>query len=483
MATTLEEPEPTVRKLAGSNINLAGVGRVELLHLLSQNKETSVFVTSNSGLLVKTFDLDCGKPDEVSYGPYLSYQLEVENFEDIQAIEELRPRVPAYYGSSIDPERKFAFIAMEYLQGQNLLAWSQTAAASGYPTDWVEEFRAAIYESLAIVRLFHRHGIVLIDFKPDNVIRLYDGGVKFVDLGAFYTPRHSQQTDKYVYSATPDYAELVIDTSNVQTGHALTQGSDIFSSGVGLFELATGHSRLAIAADCAEQMLGLPSIYRFRDSQIKDVWYAYPHLKELLPLIATQLKERRLLFSEFWHLLKGYLAHEVVDWESLSEDRHREMLLESGTAFITDQLPDQLKWLAAPIARSTTLRSFRLRHVRELMELIADPVPGEVQEDIAHHNSVIQLAHDLYPPVEFRQPLNAWEVRLDPQVEHWAISCPLAASELREISRFTFLRESGRDDQGHRFFQIVGDSEADDRQDEKLNLAHLATDRSTWVGT
>jgi serine/threonine protein kinase len=481
MANSLPE-ETSAGKLTGVTVTLTGFGRTELTRLINQNSETSVYATSHPGLVVKTFDLECGKVDEVSYGPYLSFRGEVENFEDIQGIDILRSRVPAYYGSSIDNERKFAFIAMEYLSGENLLAWSQSAAAVDYPIEWVQQFRQALYETLSIVKLFHSYGIILIDFKPDNVIRLFSGEVRFVDLGAFFTPRHGRDTENYVYSATPDYAELIIDTSNVQTGLPLTQGSDIFSAGVALFELATGGSRLAIAPETAETMLSRASVYRFRDSQIKDVWRSYPHLQELLPLLETQLNERRILFSEFWHLLKSYLASEVADWESLPEEEHRQMLLATGTAFIADQLPDQLQWLANAIARATTLRSFRLKSVIELMELLADPVAETVRDDIACHNGVIQLARDLDPPVAFRQLLNLWEVRANPETNHWAICSPLVASELRTVAQFTFLKEICHDDGGHRFYQIVGDLEADDCDGEKLTLLRLAVDHRSWVG-
>jgi serine/threonine protein kinase len=479
----MEDLEATEQEsLVGQGVNLAGVGKLEMIRLINRNSETSVYATSHPGMVLKTFDVECGKTDELSYGPYLSFRVEVENFEDIQGIDELRARVPAYYGSNIDVARKFAFIAMEYLQGENLLAWCQGAAASGYPAEWAAQFRAALYDTLAIVRLFHRHGIILIDFKPDNVIRMFDGTVKFVDLGAFFTPRHGRDTENYVYSATPDYAELVIDTSNVQTGLPLTQGSDIFSAGVALFEMATEGSRLSIADETAEKMLAQPSVYRFRDSQIRDVWKACPHLQDLLPLVETQLKERRILFSEFWHLLKSYLAFEVAEWESLSEEEHRQMVLATGTAFISDQLPAQLQWLADPIARATTLRSFRLKSIGELMDLVAEPASDAIREDIVRNNGLIQLARDLDPPVEFRESLNGWEVKINPQTEHWAICSPVAASELRQVAAFTFLKQVCQDDEGHRFFQVVGDLEADNFGGEKLTLAHLVFDRSAWVG-
>lgn len=474
--------ESPAGKFAGLSVSLAGVGKVVLTHVLFKNSETSIYATSRPGLVLKTFDLDCGKTDELSYGPYLSYGVEVENFQDIQRIEELRSRVPAYYGSNLDSERKFGFIGMEFLQGQNLLSWCQMAAEDGYPSAWTDEFRATLYETLSIVSLFHKHDIILIDFKPDNVIRLFGGAVKFVDLGAFFTPRHNRETEKYVYSATPDYAELVIDTANVQTGLPLKQGSDIFSAGIAFFEMATGGSRLAMSDECAESLLAQPGNFLFRDSQIKDIWRSYPHLKDLLPLVHTQLKERRILFSELWHLLKSYLASQMEDWDSLSEEQHGQMLLDTGISFIADQLPLQLKWLAEPVARATTLRSFRLKSVADLMNMIGVPVAESVQEDIARCNGAAVMARDLDPPVTFREPMNVWDVRQNPQTAHWAVSTSLAASELWQVAEFTFVKEFCRDEAGHRFFQIVGDLEADFIEGEKLTLRHLATDHAAWVG-
>jgi len=198
--------------------------------------------------------------------------------------------------------------------------------------------------------------------------------------------------------------------------------------------------------------------------------------------VQTQLKERRILFSELWYLLKSYLAAEVAEWESLPESQHREMLLATGTSFIADQLPLRLNWLAGPIAQATTLRSFRLSSVVELMDLIAEPASESVREDIAQHNIVAQVARDLDPPVEFSAALNVWDVRVNPQTAHWAISSRLAAAQLRDVAAFTSLKEVYRDPDGHRFFQIVGDLEADNFETGKLTLEHLAHEHTAWLG-
>ena len=468
-------------KFRGLTLDLVGLGKVQLTHLLNRNSETRVYHTTHPRVVVKMFDLGCGKADEISYGPYMSFGLEVANFEDILAIEALRPFVPAYYGANINYDQKYAYIAMEYLAGQNLKAWCEDASAGGYGEEWLREFKEAVYDALSIVTRFHEHGIILIDFKPDNIIRLTERGIVFVDLGAFFTPRHYRETDKYVYSATPDYAELLIDASNVQAGVPPSEASDIFSTGVALFELATGASRLEIQGETADEILANPAIFLFRDSQIRDLWQSYPHLKDLLPSLDTQLRERRILFSEVWNLLKGYIAHKLADWETLPAGQRDQILLTTGTTFILEQLPPQLQWLAGPVAQATVLRSQRLKSVAELMDLIADPLPGDVGDDIRQQNGFFQYLGDLERPGVFVDHLNRWQVRWNPSAGHWAISVPVAFVQLLEGARFTALKQIYTDDEGHRYYHVVSDLEADDSSEGKLTLWQIRNDHFAWV--
>jgi len=479
MAGATETPED---KYSGLTVDLVGLGKVQLTHLLNRNAETRVYHTTHPRTVVKMFDLSCGKADEISYGPYMSFGLEVANFEDILGIEDLRPFVPAYYGANINYDQKYAFIAMEYLEGQNLKSWCEEAAIDGYAGQWLAEFKEAVYEALSIVMRFHEHGIILIDFKPDNIIRLRGKGIMFVDLGAFFTPRHYRETDKYVYSATPDYAELLIDASNVQAGVPPTEASDIFSTGVALFELATGASRLEIEGETADEILANPAIIRFRDSQIRDLWRSYPHLKDLLPVLEKQLKERRILFSELWNLLKGYVATKLPDWESLPPEQRDQIILATGTTFILEQLPERLQWLAGPIAQATVLRSMRLKNITDVMSLIAEPLPSSVREDLEHHNCLVQFLCDLERPVEFVQHLNSWQVRLNESTGHWAIAVPVAFLQLVNSAQLTSLKQAYTDAEGHRYFHIVSDSEADNWEEGKLTLWQIRNDHFAWVG-
>lgn len=466
---------------AGLTVSVPGLGAVRLIRALASNPETALYQTDHAGVVVKIFDLSCGRPDEIGYGPYVNFQAELANFEEIHTLEGLRDFVPAYYGANIDYDAKYAFIAMEYLPGPNLRAWAEDEAARGYGPDTLDELRQATHEMLAILHLFHERGLLMIDFKPDNVIRLPDGRVRLVDLGAFFTPRHRANVANFVYAATPDHAEVLIDASNLQAGTPPSTASDVFSAGVALFELATGVSRLELDPATAEEMLATPSMYRFRDSQIADVWRAFPHLREALPLVQTQLRERRLLFSEVWHLLKAYVGAKVPDWERLDPEQQNQVLLSTGTTFIMEQLPTSLAWLGGAIARATVLRSQRLRDLRELIQLLGNPAPDHALADVATHNHLVRQVRDLGLEAEFAGRLNTWEVRWHRGAGHWAVAAPLAARELGANADFVHLQPTGADDEGHTYWRAVDELDAGDIQGRKATVARLAQDHRAWL--
>jgi serine/threonine protein kinase len=468
-------------KHAGLVVNLAGLGRVCLVQAIARNPETALYQTDHEGVVVKVFDLDCGKADEISYGPYANFQAELATFEEIQATELLRPFVPTYFGADIDYERKHAFIAMEFLQGQNLRLWAEGTASAGYESAQLDELRRAIVQTFSILDQFHRHGLVVIDFKPDNVIRLPDGAVRLVDLGAFYTPRHGRDLTSFVYAATPDHAEVLIDVSNLQASVPPGVASDVFSAGVALFEMATGNSRLMMDPVTAEEILASPAMYLFRDSQINDVWRAFPHLKRELPLVQSQLRERRLLFSELWHLLKAFVAAKVPDWESLPEEQHGQILLSTGTTFIMEQLPPALAWMAGVIARATTLRSLRAGSMGELIQLLGNPAPEDVVADLAAHNTLVRLLASLDLSADFTTRPNTWDVRFDEQSGHWAIAAPAAGWELGENAAFVFLRRAHTDDADHTYWEAVDEFDANIEGGRRCTLAGLKHDHQAWL--
>jgi len=466
---------------AALSVQVPGLGSVRLTHALVENPETALYQTDHAGVVVKVFDLSCGRPDEIGYGPYLNFQAELANFEEIQALDDLREFVPAYFGGHIDYDAKFACIAMEYLRGHNLRFWAEETAARGYDATALDALRRAAREVFGILARFHQRGLIMIDFKPDNVIRLDNGTVRLVDLGAFFMPRHRGNVGSFVYTATPDHAEVLIDASNLQAGVPLSTASDVFSAGVALFELATGTSRLRLDPQTAEDMLAAPSMYRFRDSQIADVWRAFPHLKQALPLVQTQLRERQLLFSEVWHLLKAYVAAHVVDWEALPSLEQDQILLSTGTNFIVEQLPPALNWLGAAIAQATVLRSLRVRNLEALVELLASPAPEPVLADLATHNTLLRCLRNLELDTHFVTQLDTWETRADPASGRWAVAASAGVRALGDNAGFVYLHRSHADAEGNSYWEAVEEDAADETAVGKACLAHLANDPQAWI--
>jgi serine/threonine protein kinase len=474
-------PSRTAGRFTGPTVELPQAGQICLGPVLANRSETALYDTDCPGIVVKLFNLECSKPDEISYGPYLGFKLELANYEEIQKNSQLAGLVPTYHGAHIDYERKYACIAMEYLEGQDLKSWCEQEVEKGQEEEWLRDFRRAIYETLGIIHVFHSYGIILLDLKPENILRLRDGHIRLVDLGAFFTPRHAHDLANYVYSATPEHAEVLIDASNLQSGLPPTEASDVFSAGVALFEMATGTSRLLINDSTAQEILEAPELYRFLDSQIRDIWHGFPHLRALLPLVQTQLVDRHLLFSEVWNLLKAYIGRKVPDWESLPPPQQDQILVATGTTFIMEQLPPPLLWLAGPIAQATTLRSARLKTIAELMTLLAEPVTAEVLDSLSQQNAYLQYLAKMDMPLESANLLNTWEVRLHAASGTWAIAAQAACYPVSDSADFLFLKQCHREPNGHRYFQVVDELEADELENSRLTLRHLANDRQAWL--
>lgn len=468
-------------KFTGVALDLPQAGKVILGGLVAQTTETSLYATTAPGIVVKMFDLACEKADEISYGPFMGFKLELANYEEIHQVLEVARFVPAYHGAHVNYERKYAGIAMEFLHGQDLKAWCDAGVVPGEEEQWLEEFQRSIFETFAMMRVFHAHGMILLDMKPENIMRLRDGSVRFVDLGAFFTPKHAHDLGSFVYSATPEHAEVLIDVSNLQARVPPSTASDVFSAGVALFELATGTSRLFLNENTAQEILATPELYRFADSQIRDVWKGFPHLQKLLPLVQTQLADGRLLFADAWHVLKAYLSRKVAGWENLKPAEQDEMLLNTGLTFIQEQLPPLLAWLAEPIARATILRSARLKTVRDLMRLVARPISDEAREDLREHNGYLQYLAALDWPSDFVAELNAWEISREPVAQHWAIGAMTAGHALEDSAELIFLKAISRDAAGRRFYRVVDELEADHEGAARLTLGRILHDRQAWL--
>src|SRR6187401_1651133 len=121
------------------------------------------------------------------------------------------------------------YIAMEYLSGKSLkeLILSRGPAPVSVAIDYARQILAAL-------RFAHRNGIVHRDIKPHNVLVDPEGHVKVTDFGIARAGA-SQMTEEGSIIGTAQYL-----SPEQARGAPVDQTSDLYSTGIVLYELLTG---------------------------------------------------------------------------------------------------------------------------------------------------------------------------------------------------------------------------------------------------
>lgn len=131
-------------------------------------------------------------------------------------------------------EEGLAFIAMEYVRGTNLKLLLQGDAPLdlAFVSDVISQIAAALDYA-------HANGVIHRDVKPANVILTGDGKVKLTDFGIARLDS-SNLTQEGQMLGTPNYMapEQVM-------GKEVDHRADLFSLGVVLYEMLTGHKPFA----------------------------------------------------------------------------------------------------------------------------------------------------------------------------------------------------------------------------------------------
>src|SRR5215207_4606348 len=122
------------------------------------------------------------------------------------------------------------YIAMEYVEGRTLKDLIVTRGPSPIPV--AIDYTLQILQAL---RFAHRGGLVHRDIKPHNVIVDSDGRVKVMDFGIARAGAASQMTEAGSIIGTAQYL-----SPEQARGAPVDQTSDLYSTGIVLYELLTG---------------------------------------------------------------------------------------------------------------------------------------------------------------------------------------------------------------------------------------------------
>ncbi len=128
------------------------------------------------------------------------------------------------------------YFAMEYIEGKDLLAWCDARRLD-------TEGRLRIFlQVCAAVAYAHRNLVVHRDLKPSNILVTAEGTPKLLDFGlakilnADVSSRTADITAIDARLLTPEYA-----SPEQIRGEKITTSTDVYSLGVLLYELLTGH--------------------------------------------------------------------------------------------------------------------------------------------------------------------------------------------------------------------------------------------------
>ncbi|MCS7297195.1 MAG: serine/threonine protein kinase [Bacteroidia bacterium] len=143
-------------------------------------------------------------------------------------------------------EENALYLIMEYVEGQPLSEILQTGALS--PT-LVHKYFSQVLDAFAYA---HEQGVVHRDIKPSNIMITADGRVKILDFGV----ARLLQTDHSLTRTGMRLGTLLyMSPEQIKGEKTIDHRSDIYSLGVVLYEMLTGHP--PYSADMSEFTLSL----------------------------------------------------------------------------------------------------------------------------------------------------------------------------------------------------------------------------------
>jgi eukaryotic-like serine/threonine-protein kinase len=201
---------------------------------LDQYKLTEVIARSGMASIFKAIDQIDGKTVAIKV-PYMQFESDVVFYGRFQREEEVGHRLnhPGIVKVLTPKKKSRMYIAMEYIEGESLRANMRTEG--GLPSERALALAQQLAEALVYM---HGEGVVHRDLKPENVLITAEGQTKIMDFGIALDESARRLTWSGLSSTigTPDY--MAPEQVSGRRGDVRT---DIYSLGVILYEMLTGH--------------------------------------------------------------------------------------------------------------------------------------------------------------------------------------------------------------------------------------------------
>ncbi|HHL39818.1 MAG TPA: CHASE2 domain-containing protein [Deltaproteobacteria bacterium] len=202
------------------------LGRYELIEEVGRGAMGVVYRARdpviNRYMAIKTINFDGVEEQMIP-------QIKERFFREAQSAGTLQhPNILTIY--DVGEDSGLAYIAMELIEGRELDKWIK--GGKRLPVKEALAVAAKVADALDYA---HSKGIVHRDIKPANIMVTKNGVIKVMDFGIAHV-QSSTQTKTGVVLGTPSY----MSPEQVE-GRKLDGRSDIFSLGIVLYELLTGH--------------------------------------------------------------------------------------------------------------------------------------------------------------------------------------------------------------------------------------------------